>query len=1093
MNKLFKSKFLLGVMVAMVMFVGVATVASAATDCGTTTLKFGMRSSGVTCLQTALGVTPATGYFGKLTKAAVMAFQTANGLKADGIAGKMTLGKVAGTTTPTPNPTPTPTGPLSVMLSTDNPAAGTVLSSQALADLAHFTFTGSGTLSNVTLQRTGLSTSADISSVYLFDGNMRLTDGASVNTNGQIVFSGLNIAVNGSKTLSVKVDMASPVSSVSLGVTLTSYMVTGSTTANTANVAANVFYVSAIPSNSSQIALGANTVPVATINAGSPGYTVWSAPLTVSGRSAFLKGANFRVVGSAPIDAVQNIKLYVDGTAIGSATTVGSNNYAFFDFGSNPLSLNTGTHTIDVRGDVQKGSNRDFTFSIQNAADLMVTDSQLGINIAACSGTCPTAFASNTAGKISVSYGSVTANVDPAFQLMSNVTGGATNTAIAKFKLHGYGEDVKIQTLTVTPTLSGQSAVTAAGLNNVTLFFNGSQVGSSTNMTSATTQALTFTLGSSLIVPAGVDSILEVRADLTTYSTNLNYSDGSITVALSTGSNNAQGMTSLYSVNVPATSVTTSGLTIQTGTLSVSKNTGYADYTLSPNATGAKIGSFVLQNQGTSESIRVTNLAVTLSLTTAASTNYANLRTSETSGSGSTPINPATAAAGQDSVNNFSVNFELAPGATKTVDVFADIGSTTGSPTVIAKLKPTAVGTSSSVTLTPSAFTTGQTITMSSGTFGSPTFTASSSTVAQYVAANGGATDAVKQTFKFSATNGTATVSELKFVTRGTAGTVGSIRVGSLTAPVVTPAATTLSAAITTTTATSVSVTSAAGMDVGSVFLVDSEEMLVTAVSGTTLTVTRGVNSTSAATHSNSAAVTTYGMAYLSGVNLTVPNGGSGLQTDVYVSYNHVGTNGVSSGSTSIIELTYRKYTIGGTTTSGAITPVASTTTMTLVGSKPTVTASKPTATLAAAATEAIDVTIAADSKGDISLDAFPITVALNAATVSTTSTSNISVVTSDGQTVSVSNSAFSATTGGSSTITFGSSYLIPAGTSKTFRVYVTPTAVTGTGVNGASMTTSLATGSAFSWTDVAGAGGSLTGTANIYNFPNTFSSTIYN
>ncbi len=82
-------------MIVAVMFavVGVST-AAAYTHMGT--LKMGMRSAQVTDLQATLGVTPMSGYFGPITKAAVMAFQAANGLTADGIVGAMTGAKLSG-------------------------------------------------------------------------------------------------------------------------------------------------------------------------------------------------------------------------------------------------------------------------------------------------------------------------------------------------------------------------------------------------------------------------------------------------------------------------------------------------------------------------------------------------------------------------------------------------------------------------------------------------------------------------------------------------------------------------------------------------------------------------------------------------------------------------------------------------------------------------------------------------------------------------------------------------------------------------------------------------------------------------------------
>ena len=142
--------------------------------------------------------------------------------------------------------TPVGTGPLTVSLATDNPAAGNLIQGQATADLAHFMFTGTGTLTQLTLQRTGISDNSVFPNVYLYSGNTRLTDSASVNSMGQIVFNGLNIAVNGSLDVSVKADIvassASGNAESTVQVVLTSYTVSGGT-ANTVSVAGNSFYI----------------------------------------------------------------------------------------------------------------------------------------------------------------------------------------------------------------------------------------------------------------------------------------------------------------------------------------------------------------------------------------------------------------------------------------------------------------------------------------------------------------------------------------------------------------------------------------------------------------------------------------------------------------------------------------------------------------------------------------------------------------------------------------------------------------------------------------------------------------------------------
>ncbi|MDA1095348.1 MAG: hypothetical protein O3A25_19110 [Acidobacteria bacterium] len=66
---------------------------------------------------------------------------------------------------------------------------------------------------------------------------------------------------------------------------------------------------------------------------------------------------------------------------------------------------------------------------------------------------------------------------------------------------------------------------------------------------------------------------------------------------------------------------------------------------------------------------------------------------------------------------------------------------------------------------------------------------------------------------------------------------------------------TTLSAAITSTTATTCTVASAAAPSVGQTILIDSEQLYISGISSTTLTVVRGVNGTTAATHLDSAPV----------------------------------------------------------------------------------------------------------------------------------------------------------------------------------------------------------------------------------------------
>ena len=69
---------------------------------------------------------------------------------------------------------------------------------------------------------------------------------------------------------------------------------------------------------------------------------------------------------------------------------------------------------------------------------------------------------------------------------------------------------------------------------------------------------------------------------------------------------------------------------------------------------------------------------------------------------------------------------------------------------------------------------------------------------------------------------------------------------------------TTLTAAISSTTATTCTVTAVTNLSAGNTILIDSEQMYIYSISTLTLTVERGVNGTTAATHSNSATLYIY-------------------------------------------------------------------------------------------------------------------------------------------------------------------------------------------------------------------------------------------
>jgi hypothetical protein len=976
---------------------------------------------------------------------------------------------------------PVTTGPVSVSLASDSPTMGSVVAGQATSDLAHFQFNGSGAVTQLVLQRTGVSNNSTLTNVYLYNGNTRVTDPASVNSTGQITFNNPTGLFNAPANISVRADILSSAAGQTVGVSFVSGM--SGSTAISGSASGSLMTVAS--ATLATAVFQANTVAGGAVNPGTTNYTIWSAPVAVAQRAVWLKSVMFKGVGSASADALANYVLYVDGNQVGTAsglTAINGSNYAVFNTGS--YSLATGSHTLEVRADIVKGSNRTMQFTLVNAADIMLTDSSFNVNITPNTTNTSTVFSSNSAGTLNIASGSVTVQSDPSFSGTTTIPGGATNVTLGKYTMTAYGEDVQVNTLVVT--FSG-ATIGASGLNNVTLFANGAQVGSTQQITGSGTTA-TFNLGSSLIVPAGQTTKVEVHAD-TIDANNANITSGTLQTSLAAAGanvNNGTGRSSqLTNISVPSGTVTGQSLSVGSGGFTVANNAAYQNQTLSPNSTSQKIGSFVLQ-AGNNEPIQVTNLAVALTRTdgtTALSTSesagsypaytdISNVKVTVNSGSPSTPQASAQAF-------NFSQNFTVAQNSTATVDVWGDLGNSGGGDAFKVTLLPTARGTVSNTVVTPGSATVGQQITLNAGTISStPTFSASGSTPSKYVAALGGLANGSTNNYNFVAANSGVTLNEAKFVVNGTSGAVSSVTVNGITSPVVTPSATAIAASgsslNTTVDPVTFNVLTSANMSIGTELTIQSEDLLVTAVpTATSVTVKRAINGTSAATHADTTAVTIKAMAYLTGLNIAVPNGQGGVNINAQPTYTAVGTGGISSGGTAQLALTYEKYTSGSSTTTTSIGPVNANTMM-LVGSRPYLTATTTSNSgLLLGENHAYDLTVTPDAKGVIQLNSLKFNLAVvGTVTRADSATANAVVRLAIGSTTITGSSCTVASLVVSCSLP--SNYQLSANTPTTLSLYVTVGGSLGA-AGSSSLTTSLASSDNFSWTDIAGGGSAQT------------------
>lgn len=1035
----------------------------------TQNLKMGSKGAEVMNLQKVLNMYPQTMVastgagssgmetmkFGPATKRAVIKFQELNAADTLTPAGlSRGTGNVYGLTRAALNQickgdvsTNTNGNPSNGNTGTVNTGAGVVsnniptsvlVQGQAGAKLAEFVVSANGTVSNVVLQRIGLANNSTLKNVYLYDGMTRLTDASSVRTDGSISFNstaGL-FSVNGTRTITVRADIPSGCTSTgvptgcqntsgqTIGVAFTSMTMMGSTAKSVAGATGALFAISSAntvtanfvnpptPSATSYTA----SAPLA-VNSGNVNQTLWSNNLSIGNNPALLKGATFKMIGSAPANTLSNVQLYVDGVSRGMASINQMNQYVF---GFSAVTLTTGSHTFELRGDVIAGANRSFYMTVERGSDVIVEDSTL-VGVAVSVSQSGNELINDNAGYIGVNTGTLTVNQDPAFSNTTNIVGGASQVKIGAWKITAYGEDVKVSNLNFnTLTGTGGLTVTSGGsggqvtLANVGLYVNGGQVGSNANPVTigvnAAGSVFSYTgLGSNVYIPAGQSVVVELKADIMN-SSSVAYIAGTISSTLTLPTGSAQGISSSQTYPV-ASSIVVGGQTLTIGNnVAFGSTAGFSTSNKAPNTQSVKIGSFSIQ-AGSAEDLTINNVVVGLPTgagnTMLASNQLTNLTVKDGSTVLGTPVGIPTAS------NNFSANLVVNKSSTKMLDVYADFGPGSSTFTVTPNIYVTYRGNTSN--LTAYAPVTAP----ATSTVGSQTTAAVAVVIAAGVTLNGGQSP----------------VSQLII------GNQSNFSIGTFNFKANTAVA-------------------------GAVI----KDITFTVLSNTIKTIT--INGQSATV------IGTTATAY--NVGAVVPADASGINLPVTVSVACVGTaNGCAANSPLPATVQVSSFTYNDGVTVQSVTGVgAVTNSMSIVGSKPTLTVNsvQQTGLVLGQENKIGEVTVSADAAGQVKLNTLTFSLSSSGVTspvFTGTQAGNMRVA--DG------NSTISGTTCTNAGVCTMGGYTVSAGASKTFSLYAivsgTPTASTVVSVS------SSVTASGLSWDDSLGGGTAITG-ANVYNFP---------
>ncbi|HVO29028.1 MAG TPA: peptidoglycan-binding protein, partial [Candidatus Paceibacterota bacterium] len=463
-----------------------STMTSGSCYAFTSDLTVGSTGAAVTALQQMLiskgyltAVSAPTGYFGSLTQAAVAAWQAANGITpsagyfgpksrafyastcvSTGTTGTGTTGTTGTGTTGVAVPS---TG-LSVSLASDNPTAGSLITSNSTCGAGstgaarvpvlavNLTASNSGavTVTGMNFHKTGVLADSAIGGAYLIQNGQVVAQYNSI-SNGVISFSGMDLSVPAGQTAEYQlaIDVSAGLSAGNTtGFSLNAASdVTAFDTTNTAVTPSGVFplngntFTVTSVSNPCLASLQITSSSIGTtVTAGTQGNIVGAFNFQVGNNPVWLKSIAFHVIGSANMTNLQNVKLLVNGTQAGATlSSVGSNDIAYFNMTSAPVQLNTGSNNIQIQSDVTGSPSFNFTWEVLNGYDVLANDSQYNVPVAVT-------LTSGVDSTVKIQAGQTTTSQDSSTPT-GNIAKGVSQTTLAKFDVYASGEPTKVKFL----------------------------------------------------------------------------------------------------------------------------------------------------------------------------------------------------------------------------------------------------------------------------------------------------------------------------------------------------------------------------------------------------------------------------------------------------------------------------------------------------------------------------------------------------------------------------------------------------------------------------------------------------------------------
>jgi len=619
--------------------------------------------------------------FGPLTRAAVVKWQSANGVSGTGYFGPISRAKytaVAGTTTggtttggtTTGGTTTVPGTGLVLSLASDNPGSASVPRGATSITFLKFNVAGNGTLDSLVFKRTGIGATADFNSagLYLYEGNTRLTSGKSINsTTHEVSFVNLGLAVAGVRTLALRADLA-----------------TGATAANVnafelISTAGTPTPTGSLKSNS--MTIGGQAVGGITIDDGAAASNpklgqkeaeLLEFKLTASSTEDIrITQLGLTEGGTIANENLTNFVIKQAGTEVAKAASIGSKDLVTFVF-TTPYLLEKGQEkTFKLYADISGVARRDDTilFYVDSATDIEAIGATYGYPVTP---TITNIDTSSETDSLTLQGGSVTITFNG--PVVGDLPRRGQDVNVFDFSITSQN-NVEIRNLRLNATTTALGS--GEGFNDFKLWDKDTNavISSATDVTTSTNVTVTdvITIGSgktrnfkvTVDVDADNDDSDDIQVSLLTFqSSDIKNLDNNTFVSSTDVVPNAQLVGNLQDTRVPTLDVQRAGAPVSATSVLGTKAVPFVGFTL----------------RAINDDIKITSLKIDASAATGMGTSAAeinggvlNLALYDTEGTRVSDIESLTGSSLPVSATFDNLNFTVKKGSTAVLTVKADL------------------------------------------------------------------------------------------------------------------------------------------------------------------------------------------------------------------------------------------------------------------------------------------------------------------------------------------------------------------------------------------------------------------------------------